>query len=218
MENLNKPFFRKPFRYTFFNATLILVLINVAVYVLSWLLKNSNIKMLYSLNVLCINYYYMYWQFVTYMFIHGNFSHIFFNMLGLLMFGSYLEKAIGSKEFLLFYFVCGILSGFFSYIFYFFTHQYYAFLMGASGAIYAVLFAYAVFYPNSVIHIWGIIPVPAPILVLVYAIIEFLSQFFGSGQGVAHITHLFGFIVAWLYFVIRMGIHPIKIWKNAYKK
>lgn len=218
MENLNKPFFRKPFRYTFFNATLILVLINVAVYVLSWLLKNSNIKMLCSLNVLCINYYHMYWQFVTYMFIHGNFSHIFFNMLGLLMFGSYLEKAIGSKEFLLFYFVCGILSGFFSYIFYFFTHQYYAFLMGASGAIYAVLFAYAVFYPNSVIHIWGIIPVPAPILVLVYAIIEFLSQFFGSGQGVAHITHLFGFIVAWLYFVIRMGIHPIKIWKNAYKK
>ena len=160
----------------------------------------------------------MFWQFFTYMFMHGSFSHIFFNMLGLLMFGITLERAIGSKEFLLFYFFCGLLSGVCSYVVYLFSGQIYAFLLGASGALYAVLFAYAVFFPRSIIYIWGIIPVPAPILVLLYALIEIFDQIFGYRQGVAHLTHLFGFLAAYLYFVIRMGIHPIKIWKNEYKK
>lgn len=213
----NTLFFRKPFKYRFYRATFILVLINVIFYIFCWLSQSYNWKALFSLNVICIDHYHFFWQFVTYMFVHANFSHIFFNMMGLLMFGFFLEKAIGSREFLLFYFVCGILSGFLSYIFYKITGQYGAFLMGASGAVYSVLFAYAVFYPRSVISVWGIIPVPAPILVLIYAIIEFLSQVLGN-NGVAHITHLFGFLVAYLYFVIRMGIHPIKVWKNAYKK
>lgn len=157
----------------------------------------------------------MYWQFLTYMFLHSNLSHIVCNMLGLLFFGLALEKAIGSKEFVLFYFVCGALSGFFSFLVYRFTGQYRVFLLGASGAIYSVLFAYAVFFPRSVIFIWGIIPVPAPVMVLIYAIIELGSQFLGSRGNVAHMTHLFGFLAAWLYFVIRMGIHPLKVWKNA---
>ena len=150
------------------------------------------------------------------MFVHQNISHVFFNMLGLLVFGLNLEKAIGSKEFLLFYIVCGALSGFFSYLVYKFTGQYRIFLMGASGAIYSVLFAYAVFFPRSIIFIWGLIPVPAPVLVLIYALIEIGSQFLESSN-VAHMTHLFGFLAAWLYFVIRMGIHPIKIWKDIYR-
>ena len=87
--------------------------------------------------------------------------------------------------------------------------------MGASGAIYAVLFAYAVCFPRSKLYVWGILPVPAPILVLVYAIIEIVEQFISSSN-IAHMTHLFGFAAAWLYFLIRMGIHPIKIWKNNY--
>ena len=74
-------------------------------------------------------------------------------MLGLLFFGLALEKAIGSKEFVLFYLVCGALSGFFSFLVYRFTGQYRVFLLGASGAIYSVLFAYAVFFPRSVIFI-----------------------------------------------------------------
>lgn len=99
-----------------------------------------------------------------------------------------------------------------------FTGYYGVFLLGASGAVYAVLFAYAVFFPRSVIFIWGIVPVPAPVLVFIYALIELGSQFFGSGSNVAHMTHLFGFLAAWFYFVLRMGIHPIKIWKDTYKR
>ena len=88
--------------------------------------------------------------------------------------------------------------------------------MGASGAIYSVLFFFFFFFPRSIIFIWGLIPVPAPVLVLIYALIEIGSQFLGSSN-VAHMTHLFGFLAAWLYFVIRMGIHPIKIWKDIYR-
>ena len=160
----------------------------------------------------------MYWQFISYMFVHQNVSHVFFNMLALLVFGLNLEKAIGSREFLLFYLVCGALSGFFSFLVYWFTGYYRVFLLGASGAVYAVLFAYAVFFPRSVIFIWGIVPVPAPVLVFIYALIELGSQFFGSGSNVAHMTHLFGFLAAWLYFVLRMGIHPVKIWKDTYRR
>ena len=128
-----------------------------------------------------------------------------------------IKKAIGSKEFLLFYILCGALSGLFSFVVYTFTGQFNVRLLGASGAIYAVLFAYAVFFPRSIIMIWGIIPVPAPILILIYAIIEVGSQLF-TVSNVAHLTHLFGFLAAWLYFVIRMRIHPLKIWKDSYRK
>jgi len=161
------------------------------------------------------------------MFIHGDISHLFFNMLALLLFGSNLERALGSKEFLLMYFVIGVMSGLFSVgVYYGFGryllmngYQPWTFgisLIGASGAIYGLLFAYAVVFPRSIIYIWGIIPVPAPLMVLAYAVIEFVSQFLSSSN-VAHMTHLAGFAFAWLYFIVRMGVHPIRIWKNAYR-
>ena len=68
------------------------------------------------------------------------------------------------------------------------------------------------------ISIWGIIPVPAPLLVVIYAVIEVGSQFLGRNTGVAHLTHLTGFALAWIYLVVRMGLHPIKIWKDAYRR
>lgn len=208
-------FFRRPFKYQFFHSTLILIILNILIYIAG---KFYPVLDLYlALNVKTVVYYKWVWQFFTYMFVHGNFSHILFNMLGLLFFGINVEKAWGSKEFLLFYLVCGFFSGLFSFAVYFFTGMHNVYLIGASGAIYSVLFAYAVTFPRSIIYIWGLIPVPAPILVLIYTIIEFLSQFFGGGN-VAHMTHLFGFLGAWLYFRIRMGIRPLKIWKDIYKK
>lgn len=157
------------------------------------------------------------WQPLTYMFLHGGFQHLFFNMLGLLFFGISVEKALGTKEFLLMYFCIGILSGLFSVSLYYFSGLYYVSLIGASGAIYGILFSYAVIFPRSVIYIWGIIPVPAPVLVLVYALIEFFSQFLSSSN-VAHSAHLAGFAFAFLYFVVRMGVNPIRIWKDNWKQ
>jgi len=213
---MNKtPFFRRPFKYTIFYATYILIAVNLLVFFLTYF--NQYLKIYLSLNVRLVINQKMFWQFFTYMFVHKDFSHIFFNMLGLLIFGTSVEKAIGSKEFLLFYLLCGLLSGLLSFVIYFFTGAYGVLLMGASGAIYSVLFAYAVCYPNSRVFIWGIIPVRSPILVLIYTIIEIVSQVV-SYSNIAHMTHLLGFFVAWLYFIIRMGINPIKIWKNVLKK
>lgn len=209
---------RKPFKYTNKNATLWLIAANLLVF---FYFNFFNIFRLnenaFALNVAGFVYSKMFWQPVTYMFIHAGWSHVFFNMLGLLFFGIAVEKAIGTKEFLLMYFVIGIFSGLFSVAFYFFAGQPYVSLVGASGAIYGILFAYAVIFPRSVIYIWGLIPVPAPVLVFVYALIEFFSQFF-SGSHVAHYAHLAGFGFAFLYFVVRMGINPFKIWKDAWRK
>lgn len=220
MSHKNKFILRRPFPYVYSRVTLGIIFLNFVVFAVSYLFPNiyQYIHFYGALNASLITEGHMYWQFVTYMFVHQNLSHLFFNMLGLLVFGLQLEKAIGSREFLLFYLVCGALSGAFSFGVYVFTGQMRVFLLGASGAIYAVLFAYAVFFPRSIIMIWGLIPVPAPILVLIYAIIELGSQLMGGGSNVSHITHLFGFLAAWLYFVIRMGIHPVRIWKNTYKK
>lgn len=212
---MNKPvFFRRPFKYTYFNATLYLLLTNFLVYLITYF--NPSFKFYLSLNVGLVVYRKMFWQFITYMFVHQGFTHILFNMLGLLIFGFAIEKAIGSKEFLLFYFVCGFLCGLFSFVVYYFTGSFYTFLMGASGAVYAILFAYAVCFPRSKLYVWGILPIPAPILVLVYAIIEIVEQVISSSN-IAHMTHLFGFVAAWLYFLVRMKINPLKIWKNNYQ-
>lgn len=212
---------KKPFRYTFNNIAFLLIFINIIIYFLTamtYRLYASDIFYSFlSLNVVNIIVHKMYWQFITYMFVHGSISHLFFNMLALFFFGNMLERAMGSKEFLLFYLLTGFLSGFLSFLIYYLTGGHRVFLMGASGAIYAVLLAYAVYFPRNRIFIWGIVPVPAPILVAVYAGIEFASQFLSLRTGVAHITHLAGFAFAWLYLLVRIGVNPLKVWKNAFR-
>lgn len=213
---MNNPvFFRRPFKYSYFHATFAVILINLIVHLLTFIVPN--LKLYLSLNVGMVLYRKMFWQFFTYMYVHQGLSHIFFNMLGLCIFGTVFEKAVGSKEFLLFYTFCGVVSGLFSFIVYYFTGSFRVMLAGASGAIYGILFAYAVCFPNSRVFIWGIIPIRAPILVLLYAVIEIGEQFLTTSN-VAHMTHLFGFVAAWLYFVVRMGIHPLKVWKKALKE
>lgn len=150
------------------------------------------------------------------MFVHSGWSHIILNMLALVMFGLATEKAMGSSEFLLFYFFCGIFDGVLSLLLYWISGVN-TLLVGASGAVYAVLLAFAVFYPRSILRIWGIIPVPAPLLVILYAVIELVSHFAGGGS-VAHLAHLMGFALAWLYFVVRIGINPLRVWRDAWRR
>ena len=216
---------RKPFTYTFFRATLALILVNAAAHILfNTLPLNKNF---FGLNVVCVIYNHYFWQPLTYMFVHGNFMHLFFNMFALLVFGTAVERVLGSKEFLLLYFFIGIMSGLFSFGVYYFYGRFLIAngiqpwtwgisLIGASGAVYGILFAYAVIFPRSTIFIWGIIPLPAPVMVLGYAIIEFVSQFVSSSN-VAHMTHLAGFAFAYLYLLVRMGVHPIQVWKDTYR-
>jgi membrane associated rhomboid family serine protease len=86
--------------------------------------------------------------------------------------------------------------------------------LGASGAIFAVELAFAVYFPDALIYIWGILPLRAPVMVLGYTALEVIFSITGSSRGIAHLTHLSGFAVGWLYFMLRFGINPWRAFRG----
>ena len=200
---------RQPFRYENNGTVYWLIGINVLAYVAMYYLGFHDL--IYSLSMIPeMVMKGKIWTFVTYMFVHGGFSHILFNMFALFIFGTPVERQMGSREFLLFYFVTGTLAGVFSFFIYYLTGSSWVILMGASGAIFAVELAYATFFPDSIIYLWGILPLRAPVMVIGFTALELVSSIFGLRSGVAHFTHLAGFAFAWLYFLIRFNINPWK--------
>jgi membrane associated rhomboid family serine protease len=200
---------RRPFRYHFSNITAILIGVNILVFLAQRFLSYNTITSLLALNILNVMNGDV-WQFFTYMFAHGDFNHLLFNMLALFLFGYQVEREMGSSEFLLYYLVCGTLAGALSFLFYLLTGANYVFLLGASGAIFAVQLAFAVLRPNAIIYFWGIIPLRATVMVLGATAIELGSTLLGRNSNVAHLTHLFGFAIGWLYFVIRFDANPAR--------
>ena len=207
---------RKSFKYADWNVSYIIIALNITVFLLIKMMPNLFNYL--CLNVITVTKFKMFWQFFTYMFVHdpNGISHLLFNMLGIFFFGVSVEKIIGSKEFILLYVTSGIISGLASFVIFYFTGAWYNVLLGASGAEYALLLSFAVLRPRDKIYLWGILPIPAPILVACYGAIELASQILSFKGGVAHITHLSGFVYAWLYFLIRFGVNPWKVWKNSY--
>ena len=136
----------------------------------------------------------MLWQPFTYMFFHAPFyssigiSHILLNMLGLWVFGRELEKAWGKEKFLKYYFLTGTGSGLITYIFQMDSSNP---VIGASGAVYGVLLAYGVSYPNRMLYIWGLIPVRSMWLVIIMGAIAFFGLL-GKADGISHVTHISG--------------------------
>lgn len=116
---------------------------------------------------------------------------------------------MGSSEFLLFYFTTGILAGLTSFFVYLIGGAANVQLLGASGAVYAILLAYAVFFPDSRIYIWGILPIRAPLLVGFYILSTLYFLIGGRGGGVAHLTHFAGLVFAWIWFPVRYGYNPL---------
>ena len=201
---------RRPFRYRNDNVVFVLIGLNILVYLVELFMKNLPVITYLSMIPLAIIRGGWIWQFVTYMFVHDprSISHLLFNMFALFIFGHQVERHMGSLEFLLYYFATGILAGFFSFLVYWFTGYYQVQLMGASGAIFAVQLAFAVLFPGSVLYLWGILPLKAPVMVLGFTALEIILMITGFGGNVAHATHLAGFAFGWLYFVVRFGINP----------
>ena len=135
------------------------------------------------------------WQFVTYMFLHSVSDpwHIIFNMLVLWMFGSEVEKAMGTRRFLTMYFTAGIFAGIFGCLF---TPN--NPILGASGAIFAVEIAFAMFYPNATI-IFFVFPIKAKYLVTIFAGITVFNCLMPTGGNVAHFAHLGGLLYGFLF-------------------
>ena len=201
---------RRPFRYRNDNVVFYLIGLNLLVYLAEIFLKNLPVLPgLSMIPALVIGRGWL-WQFVTYMFVHDprSIGHLLFNMFALFIFGQQVERQMGSREFLLYYLLTGVLAGIFSFLVYVFTGNVTVFLMGASGAIFAVQLAFAAFFPSSVVYIWGILPLKAPVMVLGFTALELAFMITGGRGNVAHITHLAGFAFGWLYFIVRFGINP----------
>jgi membrane associated rhomboid family serine protease len=144
------------------------------------------------------------WQPLTYMFLHGGIFHILFNMLTLWMFGVELERMWGTTFFAKYYFVCGVGAALTTIILAFspfpFADDLYGTLtIGASGAGYGILLAYALYFPNRPIYMYMVFPIPAKYFVMIMGAISLLSAMGGPGGGIAHTTHLGGLVAGYLY-------------------
>jgi hypothetical protein len=190
-------------------ATLNLIIINGLV----WLAELVFLRFGYNLiDLLGMHYFeapnFSFWQLITYAFLHddSSISHLFFNMFALFMFGGQIERLWGSRRFLIFYGVCALTAAITQQIVWYFglhemallsggyaTEQYVT--VGASGAIFGLLLAFGMLFPNAAIFIFFIpIPIKAKYFVVFYGIIELLLGIKGMASGVAHFAHVGGMI------------------------
>ncbi len=165
------------------------------------------------------------WTAISYMFLHANTQHIFFNMLSLYMFGPPVEARLGGRRFGTLYFVSGVSGALLSVL----TSP--AGVVGASGAVFGVMLGFAWYWPRQQIFVFGVLPVEARWLIVIFT----LTSLFGIGGGIAHFAHLGGFIGAWLYLkwignrpaaaaaswkkrlapAVPAGINPVDRWRRV---
>ena len=194
-----------------------LIIINVIVFLASLLNEN------FMIGTFALFYptspYFHWWQVITHMFMHGGFWHIFFNMYTLLIFGCVVERIIGSKKFLLFYFICGLGAVALHLGVEYLQMQSYmqgaalgnataiqniAMIkntptVGASGAIYGVLMGYAMLFPESrMTLLFPPVTLSAKWMVAIFAAIELFTGVTGISAGIAHFAHLGGMLIGWL--------------------
>ena len=168
-----------------------LLIANTVVFALTWLIGPGFVVEWFSFQPTKILF--RPWTPLTYMFLHGGFGHLFWNMLFLFFFGPQLESKWGSKEFIRYYLVCGLGGVALSFLFVSYS------IIGASAAVYGVMLAFAMAWPDAPIYVWGIFPVKAKWLVGFFVLITFTNAFGGAGGGVAHFAHLGGFAAGFLY-------------------
>jgi membrane associated rhomboid family serine protease len=193
-----------------------ILIINVLLYAASTLLAGGRFDLYqyFSLKWILSPDFHI-WQIITYMFMHANFSHLFFNMFAVWMFGAILERTMGAKRFLIYYLVTGIGASIIHFLVMYWqvypalSYLNYVSVIGASGAVFGILLAFGMMYPNAEIYIYFLVPLKAKWLVLIYGAIELLTGIFGSNDGVAHFAHLggmlFGFFLLWFWGYFKIG-------------
>jgi membrane associated rhomboid family serine protease len=148
------------------------------------------------------------WQLVTYMFLHAGVGHLVGNMLGLFFFAGDVERELGTRRFLSFYFACGVAGALLSSLL-----DFHAVLIGASAGVLGVVVAFAIFYPDAIVYLWLLllIPVRVKYLAIGYAILTLLLAMEGGRQsGIAHWGHVGGMVYAFTYLWVlpRLGWRP----------
>ena len=197
----------------FTNAIKILVSVNFGIFVLQTISNAEALFFpLFGLVPKMVWSELMIWQPITYLFFHGGIWHVLINMFVLWMFGSELERIWGKPRFLKFYFMTGIGSGLITMLF---SLQSMTPIVGASGAVYGVLLAYGLTYPNRQIYLYGIIPIKSIWFVIGIGFIAFMSSFNNLSQ-VSHITHLSGMFIG--YLMLKRPFQWRTIWFSIRKK
>ena len=201
----------KPTLFT--NAIKVLVSVNFGIFVLQTLSNAEGLFFpLFGLVPRMVWSELMIWQPFTYLFFHGGIWHVLINMFVLWMFGSELERLWGKSHFLKFYFTTGIGSGLLTMLF---SLQSITPIVGASGAVYGVLLAYGLTYPNRQIYLYGIIPIKSIWFVIGIGMIAFMSSFNNISQ-VSHITHLSGMLIG--YLMLKRPVEWRSLWFSIRKR
>ena len=188
----------------------LLLIINIIVFILAELSgQRSTFFLSFGLVPNMVLSQYKIWQIFTYSFIHGGFFHIFFNMFVLWMFGKDLENQWGTKDFLIYYFVCGMGAGFITILF---GINSIIPIVGASGAIYGLLVAYGFTYPNRLVYLYGLFPLKVKHMVLGLGVIAFFASMSASQSNISHITHISGMIIGLIMMYFNLSWSGLKMW------
>jgi membrane associated rhomboid family serine protease len=215
-----------------------LLIVNALFFLATFALRQYDLTDLLGLHFITASKFHFF-QAITYMFMHGSFSHLFFNMFALWMFGAAIENYWGVKRFLIYYFVTGIGAAVIQELTWaielqellsssaelvntgsqFLSKSDYLNLpvtVGASGAVYGLLLAFGMMFPNAMIYIYFFIPMKAKWFVIIYGVIELASGVMGSSDGIAHFAHLGGMIFGFL--LILYWRHTNKRKQNRYRQ
>ncbi len=186
-----------------------LLIINGVVYFLMLMMRNITIDGMYAEDIIIRWFalmpigssYFEVWQLITYQFLHGGFGHILFNMFALWMFGMEIENLWGGRKFLLFYLLSGVGAGLLHLFLSPVLTGGAAPTIGASGAVYGIMVAFALIFPDRPIYLYFFIPIKAKYLITFLILMEFMLVD-SVGSGVAHLAHLGGAIVGFFYVML----------------
>jgi membrane associated rhomboid family serine protease len=200
-------------------AVKIILVVNVAVF-MALLVMGTFSRSFVGTAVMLFGQYPIYslkrlflWQFVTYMFVHIDVMHVFFNMATLWFFAPALENRWGSAYFWRFYLITGAGAGVFHAIIALLTHHELVPVIGASGAIFGVMLAYAAYFPDQTVWIWGAFPMKIKHLMILMALFGFLAMASGREGDVSNLTHLSGLAVAYGLLGLRHKNWDVRVWR-----
>jgi len=195
-------------------ALRVLLIANAAVFVVLELLKlggdgpvrSEAVRSVLALRSYDVLHHGRLWQLLSYAFLHAGIGHLLFNLLALWMFSGEIERAMGSRRFAFFYIACAVGAGITTVLLRWNSPNP---TIGASGAVYGVLLAYALLFPDRVLYLYFIIPLRARVVVAIFAAVELFLSATATRDGIAHLTHLGGMLTAWLWL---RGSGPGGLW------
>ncbi len=197
-----------------------LLISNTAVFLLCYLAGpavQNHVRVILALSADAAVRTFMIWQVVTYMFVHFGTWHLLFNMLALWMFGLPIEQTWGTRRFLKFYLLCGVVAGLCVLAVNMLVGDWATSTLGASGAVFGLLVAFGVLYPDTIILMFFLFPMKAKYAVMIFVGVELLTTF-GPNTGISTIAHLGGAAFAYVYLKGRVPVVKLPDARGAYRQ